>query len=44
MRKLYIYIPVPTNGAHSVNQAFTIRCLPETGLNLDDSAGSSFSF
>ena len=37
--------PVPTNGAHSVNQAFTIRRLPThrptDALNLDDSAGSS---
>ena len=39
--------PVPTNTAHSVNQAFTIRRLPTNrsvdALNLDDSAGSSNS-
>ena len=39
--------PVPTNGAHSVNQVFTIRRLPTNtpndALNLDNSAGSSNS-
>ena len=50
MRKLnihMIYAPVPTNTAHSINQAFTIRRLPThrptDALNLDDSAGSSSS-
>ena len=39
--------PVPTNDVHSVNQAFTIRCLPTNrstdALNLDESAKSSNS-